>query len=84
MEEEQNYEEKNKVFGFVCVKFEMPVIHPMVVYVVGFIRLEFRQVYAGVLTLGLIGKQMVFEAMGMCDITQGKKVHRKRRTMTKS
>lgn len=36
MEEEQNYEEKNKVFGFGCVKFEMPVIRPMVVYVVGY------------------------------------------------
>lgn len=84
MEEEQNYKEKTKVFGFGYVKFEMPIICPMVVYVVGYIRLEFRQVCAGVLTLGLISKQMVFEAMGMCDITQGKKVDRKRRTMTKS
>lgn len=75
---------KNKVLGLGHVKFKMPILLPMVVYVVGYIRLEFRQVYAGVLTLGLISKQMVFEAIGMCDITQEKKVERKRRTTTKT
>ena len=48
---------KNKVLGLGHVKFEMPILLPMVVYVLGYIRLEFRQVYAGVLTLGLISKQ---------------------------
>lgn len=72
------------MFGFGYVKFEMSIICPVVVYVVGYIGLEFGQVFAGVLTLGLLSKQMVFEAIRMCDIIRGKKVDRKRRTLTKS
>lgn len=56
--EEQDYEEKNKEFGFGYVKFERLVILPMVEQAVGYIRLESKEeVYNGVLNWELISKQ---------------------------
>lgn len=71
MEEGQNCEEKNKESGFGHVKFNMLIILPMVEKAVGYIRLESREVYYGVLSRELVSEQMVREAMEAYTVSQG-------------
>lgn len=57
---------KNEEFGCGYIKFDKPILLPMVEWVAGCTRLEpGGEVCAGVLNLVLIRKQAVFEAMGI-------------------